>query len=222
MVWRELKETFQKLLKQCENSAHDIDCSLLRPTCQKAGRAFFEILSEGQSPFGLSEEFKTPPVAKNLTSPEGKPYDLEHYSEYWLCVLGFLAREGHIHIGNRKLLNTRVPISWAALDHEWRIAKQFFVDHRGYICEVCNGSIQTCKELQVKPSEWKPKKGYIGSKEIVLDYKVPRSTLQGWQKKDNPPTDRDPKTQEIWYEPNWFKKRWEMWEAEKKAKKSVT
>lgn len=54
---------------------------------------------------------------------------------------------------------------------------------------------------------WQHPSGYIGSKTIVQDYKIPRPTLQGWQNQDNPKTKKDPQSQEVYYPENWFKKR---------------
>ncbi len=52
-VWQELKRKFESLLKHCESANYEIDCSLIRPTCQKAGKAFFEMLSGGKKLFDL-------------------------------------------------------------------------------------------------------------------------------------------------------------------------
>ena len=86
LIWQELKESFGKLLKHCESATYKIDCSLIRPTCQKAGKAFSEMLSGSENSFGLDDKFKLLPIAENAP-PNGQ--SREHYAEYWLCVLGF-------------------------------------------------------------------------------------------------------------------------------------
>ena len=218
MDWLELKKKFQNELKYANGTTNDIDCSLLRFTCDKAGRAIFDSLSKGENPFGLGNEFKLPPIAENVP-PIGET--VEHYSEYWLCVLGFLARKGHISIANYKLTMARLPSSWAAIYHELKVAEQFFVDQRSYICEACKGSVQICEKILEhfsKSSEWKPPPNFIGSNTIVNNYKVPRSTLQGWQQQDKPVTKKDPVSQEVHYPKSWFKRKYGLW----KSKKSVT
>lgn len=65
-----------------------------------------------------------------------------------------------------------------------------------------------------KKNVWKPPKGYIGSKEIVNDRKVPRSTLEGWQNQDDVAggelegkVKKDDQTQERYFPKKWFNNR---------------
>jgi hypothetical protein len=62
------------------------------------------------------------------------------------------------------------------------------------------------KNRQPKTKGWKPPKGYIGSKEIVNNRSVPRTTLQCWQERDPPKVKQDPQTQENYYPQSWFEK----------------
>jgi hypothetical protein len=57
-----------------------------------------------------------------------------------------------------------------------------------------------------KLSQWKPPKGYIGSKTIVNNYKIPRSTLQGWAERDSAIVKKDPQTKENYYQIKWLDK----------------
>jgi len=77
---------------------------------------------------------------------------------------------------------------------------------------VTEHKIEPVKET--KKNSWKPPKGYIGSKTIVNDYDIPRSTLEGWQQQDNVPVGelegkvkKDPQTQECYFPKKWFNKR---------------
>ncbi len=108
----------------------------------------------------------------------------EYYPEYWLCVLGVLARKGEIGIANYKLARTKLHFSWP----ETNYFEEFFIDSKDYISEVCNGSIQTCEKILEhfgKPSECPIPPNYINTKEIFEIYKVPGSTLEGWKDKDD-------------------------------------
>lgn len=62
------------------------------------------------------------------------------------------------------------------------------------------------KNRQPKTKGWNPPKGYIGSKEIVNNRSVPRTTLQGWQERDPPNVKKDPQTHECYYLKKWFEK----------------
>lgn len=207
--WQELQQLFQTLLWQCERTVSKLDASFLYAPCHKAGKVFFEMLSQ-KNPFGLGDEFKKPPVMENLFDPDGRPYTQEHYAEYWLCVLGQLARTGQIIIHHWKLLHTKVPPLWGVLDHT---EISFFSDRRAYITEVCNGSVQVCEKL-LGPNAWQPPDGYIGSKAIS----VPRTTLQAWQERDKPDIKKDPKSHENYYPKEWLQKKLLTY----KPKKSVT
>jgi hypothetical protein len=62
------------------------------------------------------------------------------------------------------------------------------------------------KNRQPKTKGWKPPKGYIGSKEIVNNRSVPRTTLQGWQERDKLKVKKDSQTRENYYPQKWFEK----------------
>ena len=68
-----------------------------------------------------------------------------------------------------------------------------------------------------KKTVWKPPKGYIGSKEIVNDYKVPRSTLQGWAERDKAKVKKDFQTNEVYYIKKWFNKRFKNYRPRRKS-----
>ncbi len=68
-----------------------------------------------------------------------------------------------------------------------------------------------------KKNDWKPPKGYIGSKEIVNDYEVPRSTIQGWAERDKAKVKKDPQTREVYYIKKWFDKRFENYKPRRKS-----
>lgn len=59
----------------------------------------------------------------------------------------------------------------------------------------------------VSQNQWKPPNEYIGSKSIVNDHNVPRSTLQGWAEQDKVNAKKDPQTKENYYLRKWFKQR---------------
>jgi len=70
------------------------------------------------------------------------------------------------------------------------------------------------QKIEPGNKSWKSPKGYIGSKTIVNDYDIPRSTLEGWQQQDNVPVGelegkikKDPQTQECYFPKKWFNKR---------------
>jgi hypothetical protein len=69
--------------------------------------------------------------------------------------------------------------------------------------------------------EWKPPKGYVGSKTILSDYKVPRTTLQGWHERDMANGKlknirKDPQTNENYYPQKWFDKHYQIWQGRKR------
>lgn len=68
-----------------------------------------------------------------------------------------------------------------------------------------------------KIPQWKPPKGYIGSKTIVNDYKVPRTTLQGWAERDSANVKKDLQTKENYYRETWLKKRLKSYKHRKNA-----
>lgn len=68
-----------------------------------------------------------------------------------------------------------------------------------------------------KKNGWKPPKGYIGSKEIVNDYEVPRSTLQQWGERDSTKVKQDPQTREVYYKKKWFDKRFKNYQPRRKS-----
>ena len=59
-----------------------------------------------------------------------------------------------------------------------------------------------------KVAQWKPPKGYIGSKTIVADYGIPRTTLQGWAEIDEAKVKKDKQTRENYYQKTWLDKRY--------------
>ena len=62
-------------------------------------------------------------------------------------------------------------------------------------------------QTRSRNKKWKPPKGYIGSKTIVNDCNVPRSTLQGWAERDEVKPKKDPQTKECYYPKKWVEKR---------------
>jgi hypothetical protein len=77
------------------------------------------------------------------------------------------------------------------------------------IREWCTETEQkTTPVKELGERRWKPPKNCIGSKEIVNTYRVPRTTLQGWQECDppKPKVIKDPQTQENYYTRKWFEK----------------
>jgi len=91
-------------------------------------------------------------------------------------------------------------------------------------CTTCEQTIRAGKpEQKIKPgkkaeiSQWNIPKGYIGSKTIVADYNLPRSTLQGWAERDNPKVKKDPQTKENYYPQKWFDGCWKKYKPRSKA-----
>lgn len=68
-----------------------------------------------------------------------------------------------------------------------------------------------------KPTQWKPPKGYIGSKTIVADYGIPRTTLQGWAEQDSATVKKDKQTRENYYQKKWLEKRHKNYKPRPKA-----
>ncbi len=62
------------------------------------------------------------------------------------------------------------------------------------------------QEIKLRNMSWKPPKGYIGSKAIVNNYNIPRSTLQGWAERDKANVKKDPMTKENYYQKKWLEK----------------
>lgn len=75
--------------------------------------------------------------------------------------------------------------------------------------------IESGKKAEI--SQWNIPKGYIGSKTIVADYNLPRSTLQGWAERDNPKVKKDPQTKENYYPQKWFDRCWKKYKPRSKA-----
>ena len=68
-----------------------------------------------------------------------------------------------------------------------------------------------------KPTQWEPPKGYIGSKTIVANYNIPRTTLQGWAERDEAKVKKDTQTGENYYQKKWLDKRYENYKPRTKA-----
>jgi len=66
-------------------------------------------------------------------------------------------------------------------------------------------------------NQWKLPRGYIGSKRIVNDHNVPRSTLQGWAEQDKVNVKKDPQTKENYYLRKWFEHRLENYRPRSKT-----
>ncbi len=62
------------------------------------------------------------------------------------------------------------------------------------------------QEIKLRNMSRKPPKGYIGSKAIVNNYNIPRSTLQGWAERDKANVKKDPMTKENYYQKKWLEK----------------
>lgn len=151
--WRELKERFVKIRKRYDRATHKVDYSGIKPSCQKAGKAVFDMLAKDTNPFGFGEEFEAAPIAEQVAWSDNKFNDVEYYAEYWLCVLGFLARKDQIDVLKGKLRRTKIPyirgeVCWQDIWHTDRTANLFFQDDVDYILEVCEGSIEACEKMQ--------------------------------------------------------------------------
>jgi hypothetical protein len=89
----------------------------------------------------------------------------------------------------------------------------------GKLLEQINGTrtMQAEKEQKIEPvkESWKPPKRYIGSKTIVNEYEVPRTTLQGWAERDKTEVKKDLQTQECYYPKKWFNKRFKNYRPRK-------
>jgi hypothetical protein len=76
--------------------------------------------------------------------------------------------------------------------------------------------------IDVTKEQWKAPKGYIGSKTILSDYEVPRTTLQGWHERDMASgtlknVRKDPQTGENYYPQKWFEKRFAHYKSRGKT-----
>lgn len=91
----------------------------------------------------------------------------------------------------------------------WRDVKDICEDTTGFdpVDKILKLSNEYAEATQKPTGTWKPPKRYIGSKEIVSDYQVPRTTLQYWVEKDSPKVVKDPQTQECHYPKKWFEER---------------
>ena len=171
------------------------------------------------------------PVVEKVYFDERKqqPVDASYYDDYWLCLLGEWGRKDEIYVGHRKLRNTKIPSSGDKVRWDYNhyldgIAEGFFVDDNAYICEVCRSSRQACEKMiklcdrgKHERATWKPLPEYVGSITIVADYNIPRTTLQGWEKRDKPNTCKDPRTKEKYYPKAWVEKRRKTYKRRKKS-----
>ena len=73
------------------------------------------------------------------------------------------------------------------------------------------------QEIKLRNMSWKPPKGYIGSKAIVNNYNIPRSTLQGWAERDKANVKKDPMTKENYYQKKWLEKCHKKYKPRSKA-----
>ena len=190
--WEGLKKKFQKVKELCETSQEsEIDHLAPMPYCSEAGRLFFEGLKTGSIKFTMPEFYLVEPIAQNapyvnLSGNDGEITDIPHFGEYWLCVIGRLAREGHLMITNKSLRRTQLPlisnrIDWLALHHMENISSRYFIEEKKYILELCDSSIQLCQFLE-NAKNLIPI-GYMTAKQIKNKYGIPRTTLESWQKK---------------------------------------
>jgi hypothetical protein len=90
-----------------------------------------------------------------------------------------------------------------------------------YITDVFYESIRLCKYLLKinnckEEEQFEGFEDHIGSKAIVNKYKVPRTTLQAWQEKENIETKADPQTNETYYPEAWFKSKLQNYKPRKK------
>ncbi|MHC4618590.1 MAG: hypothetical protein ACYTEQ_12660 [Planctomycetota bacterium] len=101
-------------------------------------------------------------------------------------------------------------------DDEERVAdvwKEITGTHTVGYCDVRNevkNEIQNALELvteDVGAGGWLPPPGHISTSEIVEKYRVPRTTLQGWQERDQIIPVRNPQTHENWYPEQWLHKK---------------
>lgn len=68
-----------------------------------------------------------------------------------------------------------------------------------------------------KSTQWKPPKGYIGSKTIVANYGIPRTTLQGWAERTEAKVKKDEQTGENYYQKTWLDKQLKKYKPRPKA-----
>jgi hypothetical protein len=74
---------------------------------------------------------------------------------------------------------------------------------------------------------WHPPEGYIGAKSIAQEYHVPRTTLEGWQKRGQAggrlkAVVKDPQTGENYYPVTWFEEQLKTYRARKPNEETNT
>ncbi len=97
-------------------------------------------------------------------------------------------------------------------------------DHAYETMSTSRGQSSGKAESNENSLAWAPKAGFVGSKSITShdDFKKnginpKRSTLQYWAISDNPESDTDPMTHEVYYQEEWVRKKISTW-AQKKQK----
>ena len=95
----------------------------------------------------------------------------------------------------QKIAASKFETKLRELAYRLQAYKDFFVDP---------ATPEQAKVLLSDKVGWQPPAGYIGSKTVVHDHRVPRPTLQGWQNKYHPKVERDPQSQEVYYPEEWI------------------
>lgn len=199
------------------------DSRCLRPYCRDAGKEFFKLIIENKLNISMPEEFKIKPIGGLSQYHDGTVKNATYFAEYWICVLSHLHKVGEIHITNNALYLNKLPmhkgkVDWMGLSYDSVLMQNYFRKGKEYTLAICDASIQVCEftitSLEHSEDAWPPQ-GYISKTEICDQYKVPRTTLQGWQKKDGIKPNHHPSTYEDAYPEDWFFKHYTKWSPRK-------
>lgn len=221
--WQELKNKFKLLYKRCSKTPGCVDIGFIAPIIIQAGEDLNEYLEfYRNNNYDLVDELQNIPSFPFPLKLESKSCTITRYGSFWLWILVFEGLKNNIDLVNpdlRKLFFHKMEMG--ELLEELQIDAHLTNRHKkydtGYIFDICLGSQQLCEliimTLNQKNKKWHPKPDTIGSKVIVNVHKIPRSTLQYWEKKDikegklKNEIDRDPITQEKYYPERWIKDR---------------
>ncbi len=230
--WKQLERAFAGLYKDSSKIEGPFHIDFIRPTLVEAGKKLHEFMADSKgNDFGLGDEFKKEPVAD---SPKGKR--TEYYSGYWLCILIILGRKNVIKLVNPKLrdypaalLRGSTPFWQETMSDDCDLRRREW--EKGYIQDICLGSQELCTVVAeaLKPAieNWnRPEDTHFSVSAIVNDHKMPRTTLQGREKKalekgefTRSDIKEDPKTREKWFPQWWVLKTAAELKAQRKRKR---
>lgn len=240
-IWSRIADEFRQEKTEARAAREESDLRQVhinvRTRCGYAGKTFFSMLRRVTFTgrlrfFSEYDQFQFPP--SGLPDAHGDQWDC--LAEYWLTILAELDYSKIIVYPNPATIKTQL-LGCAEDSSHWRDFQEThpdeserdkiygFLAERSVLASVCTASVQVCEEIiealdhpktanVTSASAWQPPEGYIGSKEAVNKYDIPRSTLQQWETSDrkkgilkDQEVIQDPSTQEKFFPLEWLEDR---------------